>query len=74
VSNGSYPAAGAADACGEGKIAVMYRLDAATQTFERWIRGRPDLSNMTDVQPYDALLALNGSGQPANCTFPIIMR
>jgi hypothetical protein len=24
---------------------------------------------MTDVQPYDALLALNGSGQASNCTF-----
>jgi len=24
---------------------------------------------MTDVQPYDALLALNGSGQLATCTF-----
>jgi hypothetical protein len=73
VSNGSYPAAGAADACGEGKIAVMYRLDAASQTFQRWIRGRPDLSNMGDVQPYDALLALNASDQPAGCVFPVVM-
>jgi hypothetical protein len=24
---------------------------------------------MTNVQPYDALLALNGSGQPSDCTF-----
>jgi hypothetical protein len=24
---------------------------------------------MTDVQPYDALLALNASGQPSTCTF-----
>ena len=53
----------------EGSIAVIYRLDALTQTFQRWIRDRPDLSNMTDVQPYDALLALNGSGQLATCTF-----
>jgi hypothetical protein len=73
VSNGSYAVAGAADACGEGKIAVMYRLDAATQTFQRWIRGRPDLSNMGDVQPYDALLALNSSEQPAGCVFPVVM-
>jgi hypothetical protein len=73
VSNGSYPAAGAADACGMGNIAVMYRLDAATQTFQRWIRGREDLSNMTDVQPYDALLALNGSADPATCVFPVVM-
>jgi hypothetical protein len=65
----SFPAEVAPQACSEGSIAVIYRLDAATQTFQRWIRGRPDLSNMTDVQPYDALLALNSSGQPSTCTF-----
>jgi len=62
-----------ADACGEGNIAVIYRLDASTQTFERWVRGRPDLSNMGDVHPYDALLALNGSDGPATCAFPVIV-
>jgi hypothetical protein len=72
--NFNAPAGEVAQACGEGNITVMYRLDAAAQTFQRWIRGRPELSNMTDVQPYDALLALTASGQPANCTFPIIMR
>jgi hypothetical protein len=71
--NFNAPAGEVAQACGEGNITVMYRLDAATQTFQRWVRGRPELSNMTDVQPYDALLALTASGQPANCTFPIIM-
>jgi len=65
----SFPADVMSEACGEGSIAVAYRLDAATQTFQRWIRGRDDLSNMTDVQPYDALLALNASGLPATCTF-----
>ena len=52
------------------KIAVMYRLDAATQTFQRWIRDRDDLSNMGDVQRYDALLALNTNDQPATCNMP----
>jgi hypothetical protein len=65
----SFPAEVAPEACSEGSIAVIYRLDAATRTFQRWIRGRPELSNMTDVQPYDALLALNASGQPSTCTF-----
>jgi len=65
----SFPGEVAPDACSEGSIAVIYRLDAATQTFQRWIRGRPELSNMTDVQPYDALLALNGIGQASTCTF-----
>jgi len=65
----SFPAEVAPEACSEGSIAVVYRLDAATRTFQRWIRGRPELSNMTDVQPYDALLALNASGQPSTCTF-----
>ena len=65
----SFPAEVAPEACSEGSIAVIYRLDALTRTFQRWIRGRPELSNMTDVQPYDALLALNASGQPSTCTF-----
>jgi hypothetical protein len=65
----SFPAEVMSDAFGEGSIAVAYRLDAATGTFQRWIRGRPDLSNMTDIQPYDALLALNSSDQPATCEF-----
>jgi hypothetical protein len=60
-----------ADCFGAGNVAVMYRLDAATQTFQRWIRGSGDLSNMADVQPYDALLALNGSDQPATCNMPV---
>jgi hypothetical protein len=66
------PAAATAQCFGEGNVAVMYRLNASTQTFARWIRGRDDLSNMGEVYPYDALLALNGSGQPANCTFPVL--
>jgi hypothetical protein len=65
----SFPAEVAPQACSEGSIAVIYRLDALTQTFQRWVRGRPELSNMTDVQPYDALLALNASGQSSTCTF-----
>ena len=65
----SFPADVMSDACGEGNIAVAFRLDAATQTFQRWISGRAELSNMTEIQPYDALLALNGTGQPATCTF-----
>ena len=67
------PADVLAEACGIGDIAVAYRLDAATQSFQRWIRGRPDLSNMTDLQPYDALLALNAGDELAYCAFPIIM-
>jgi len=59
-----------ADCFGEGRIAVMYRLDAATQSFQRWIREREDLSTMGDVVQFDALLALNGSGEPATCTMP----
>jgi len=65
----TFPADIMSEACGEGSIAVAYRLDTATQTFQRWISGRPDLSNMTDVHPYDALLALNASAQPATCEF-----
>jgi hypothetical protein len=60
----------AADCFGEGRIAVMYRLDAATQSFQRWVREREDLSNMGDVAQFDALLALNASGEPATCDMP----
>jgi hypothetical protein len=65
----SFPADMMSEACGVDSVAVAYRLDAATQTFQRWVRGRPDLPNMTDIQPYDALLALNGTGETATCTF-----
>ena len=65
----SFPPDIMSEACGVDSIAVAYRLDAPTQAFQRWILGRPDLSNMTDIQPYDALLALNASGQPSTCTF-----
>jgi hypothetical protein len=57
-----------ADCFDEGRIAVMYRLDADTQQFERWFRGREELSTMGDVAQFDALLALNASDQPAACT------
>jgi hypothetical protein len=73
LSNAGLPDEQVAQACGAGNIAVMYRLNAATQTFERWIRGREELSNMGEVQPYDALLALNGSDQLATCQFPIMI-
>jgi hypothetical protein len=59
-----------ADCFGEGRIAVMYRLDAGSQQFERWIQGREALSTMGDVAQFDALLALNGSDQPATCMMP----
>jgi hypothetical protein len=65
-----FPAEGAAQCFGEGNIAVIYRLDATTQTFQRWVRGRPELSTMEAVEPYDALLALNSGDQPATCEFP----
>jgi hypothetical protein len=67
---GATSAQGVADCFGEGKIAVMYRLDAASQFFQRWIRGREDLSNMGDVARFDVLLALNASGEPATCEMP----
>jgi hypothetical protein len=59
-----------ADCFGEGNIAVMYRLDAETQVFERWISGNELLSTMGDVAQFDALLALNASDQPATCQMP----
>ena len=62
-----------ADCFGAGKISVMYRLDAASGSFQRWIRGRPELSNLGQVAQYDALLALNSSGQQASCTPPSVM-
>jgi hypothetical protein len=51
----------------DGKIAAMYRLDPETQMFERWFSGNDGGSNMGDVAPFDVLLALNASDQPATC-------
>jgi hypothetical protein len=59
-----------ADCFGEGNIAVMYRLDAATGIFQRWVRGSAALSDMGDVAQFDALLALNASDQAATCQMP----
>jgi hypothetical protein len=70
TGNTIFPAEGAAQCFGEGNITVIYRLDTTTQTFQRWVRGRPELSTMEAVQPYDALLALNSGDQPATCEFP----
>ncbi|KPJ48554.1 MAG: hypothetical protein AMJ38_05080 [Dehalococcoidia bacterium DG_22] len=50
------------------KIAAMYRLDAETQEFERWFLSHDELTTMGDVAPFDVLLALNTSDQPATCT------
>jgi hypothetical protein len=51
-------------------VAVMYHLDAETQVFERWIRGREELSTMDDVAQFDVLLALNASDEAATCQMP----
>ncbi|GAG31307.1 unnamed protein product, partial [marine sediment metagenome] len=59
-----------ADCYNDENIAVMYRLDAETQVFERWIRDREALSTMGDVAQFDALLALNASDEPATCQMP----
>jgi len=50
------------------KIAAMYRLDPETQEFERWFLSHDELTTMGDVAPFDVLLALNTSRQPATCT------
>jgi hypothetical protein len=56
-----------ADCFAGGNISVMYRLDAATGLFQRWIRGHPGLSDMGDIAPFDAILALNASSQEGSC-------
>jgi hypothetical protein len=56
-----------ADCFAGGNISVMYRLDAATGLFQRWIRGHPELSDMGDIAPFDAILALNASSQEGSC-------
>ena len=62
-----------ADCFGQGNISVMYRLDAATQSYQRWIRGRPDLSDMGNVAPFDTLLALSAGSQDGSCDIPIMV-
>jgi len=39
------------------KVQAVYRLGAA-QTFDRWFPGRPDVSTITSVTPYDQLFVL----------------
>jgi len=71
--NLTLPPQDVADCFTQGNISVMYRLDAATQTFQRWIRGRPDLSDMGDIAPFDTLLALSAGSQDGSCDIPILV-
>jgi hypothetical protein len=40
-------------------VQAVYRLGAG-QTFDRWFAGRPDVSNITTIRPYEPLLVLMG--------------
>jgi hypothetical protein len=40
------------------KVLGVYRFDSFSQDFDRWFPGRPDLSNMSIVDPYDQLFLL----------------
>jgi hypothetical protein len=52
----------------DSAIAAMWRLDAETQEFERWLPGRDDLTTMGHVARLDVLWALNASDEPHTCT------
>ena len=45
------------------QVLAVYRLGAA-QTFERWFPGRPDVSTITTVGPYDQLFVLASEAAP----------
>jgi hypothetical protein len=54
-------------ACAAGSYTAAYRL--VNGAWERYFPDRPDLSNMTDLEQYDAFLIL--ITQPVTCTMPV---
>jgi hypothetical protein len=54
-------------ACAQGKYAAAYRL--VNGGWERYFPDRPEISNMTDLEQYDAFLIL--ITQPVTCTMPV---
>jgi len=49
---------GTALACIEGGYAIAYRWMDDSEPFERWIPGRPAMSDMRSLNKYDLLLVL----------------
>ena len=45
-------------ACIDGSYGIAYRWVSASGTFERWVPGRPAISNMGNMNKYDSLLVL----------------
>ncbi len=43
------------------KVLAVYRLNAG-QTFDRWFPGRPDVSSISTLAPFEALFALSQEG------------
>jgi parallel beta-helix repeat protein len=54
-------------ACAAGNYAAAYRF--TDMGLERYFPDRPDISNMTDLEQYDAFLIL--VTQPVTCTMPV---
>ena len=66
--------AGLIEADGTSHVLAVYRFtNDATQAFDRWFPGRPDVSNITTISPFDQLfLLLDPAGQPMNWLMTVV--
>lgn len=51
-------------ACGSGAVEAAYYLDPITQTWQRWFSGRPELSNLGELDHEQGVIALGSTTAP----------
>jgi cysteinyl-tRNA synthetase len=61
----------AALACIDGRYGVAYRWLGDSGTFERWVPGRPAISNMGNINKYDSLLVLTTDSDAQCLDMPV---
>jgi hypothetical protein len=64
----SGPGESAADALGQCGVPVdaAYRIDPATQAWSRYIRGRPELTNLASLQHLEGVMARASAAEPVS--------
>lgn len=50
--------------CGTGAVDAAYYLDPGTQRWSRWLAGQPELSSLTTLNDWQAVIALGSATAP----------
>jgi hypothetical protein len=56
--------------CGAGAVAAAYSLDPQTGAWSRWFAGKPNVSNMSPLNPVHGVLALGSATAPTPTPTP----